>query len=251
VRGISYGIDSASDYQIQILRADLDGIEFELFHCGEKFVIQSSLPLRHNGYNLAAALSVLSEEGFDLRELIPFVKDFPGVSGRMERVDEGQEFHVFVDYAHTPDALFHVLAAAEPFAKHRIISVFGCGGDRDRMKRPLMGKIASQFSDVVILTSDNSRSEDTLEILSQIKFGIDFRGGRVQALELADRAEAIQRAVELAVEGDLVFIFGKGHEEYQIFGATKVPFSDQETARSALRRRCSTFKKLPKFAAEH
>ena len=155
------------------------------------------------------------------------------VPGRFEPVDEGQPYAVLVDYSHTPDSLENALRAARELAEHRVIAVFGAGGDRDRGKRPLMGAIAAREADVAIVTSDNPRSEDPDAIIAEIVAGIDDRAG----VEVdADRRAAIRRAVELAEPGDVLVIAGKGHEQGQEFaGGRKEPFDDVAVAREALR----------------
>ncbi|HLM36367.1 MAG TPA: UDP-N-acetylmuramoyl-L-alanyl-D-glutamate--2,6-diaminopimelate ligase [Gaiellaceae bacterium] len=159
------------------------------------------------------------------------VRELRGVPGRFEAVDEGQPFVVLVDYAHTPDSLENVLRTARDLAQNRLICVFGCGGDRDRGKRSLMGRIASELADVAIVTSDNPRSEEPEAIIAEIVAGAE----RVVEVE-ADRGEAIARAIEAAQEGDVVVIAGKGHEQGQQFAARTVPFDDRDVAREALRR---------------
>ena len=150
--------------------------------------------------------------------------------GRFEPVDEGQDFGVLVDYAHTPDSLENVLRTARDLAQNRLICVFGCGGDRDRGKRPLMGRIASELADLAIVTSDNPRSEGPEAIIAEILAGAN--GAEVEP----DRREAIARAIGVADEGDVVVIAGKGHEQGQQFADRTVPFDDREVAREALRR---------------
>ncbi|MBI4000109.1 MAG: UDP-N-acetylmuramoyl-L-alanyl-D-glutamate--2,6-diaminopimelate ligase, partial [Candidatus Omnitrophica bacterium] len=193
----------------------------------------------------------LSEEGYILQDLIPHLADFPGVCGRMEQIEAGQDFHVFVDYAHTPDGLLNVLSSLEELVTKRVISVFGCGGDRDRTKRPIMGEIASRFSDVVILTSDNPRSERPEDVLDEIKKGIKPSRKKIDLRVVPNRNEAIRQAIEIAATDDLVLIFGKGHEDYQIFGNHKIPFRDQEVARHWLREKCSHSAKSQKLAVEN
>jgi UDP-N-acetylmuramoyl-L-alanyl-D-glutamate--2,6-diaminopimelate ligase len=239
----SFGIDRASDYSASKIHLSWQGIEFELSAKGRRFPVFVPLILRHNVYNVLAALSVVSEEGFPLPEMAANLADFPGVPGRMERLDEGQDFHVFVDYAHTPDGLLNVLSSLEGLVKGRVISVFGCGGDRDSGKRPLMGEIASRFSDLVVLTSDNSRSERPGDILAQIKAGIDKAPKKTQVMVLPDRKEAIGQAIEMAEPGDVILIFGKGHENYQMIGEERIPFQDQEVARYWLKKKCSPLMK--------
>ena len=247
---VSYGLEKPCNYFAREIQLGWNGLDFVLARNDSRFEVRAPLMLRHNVYNVLAALSAVSEEGFPLKGLIPYLAHFPGVAGRMERIDEGQDFHVFVDYAHTPDGLFNVLSSLEGLSRNRVISVFGCGGDRDRVKRPMMGEIASRFSDMVILTSDNPRSEKAEDILGEIRKGISGSRKKTQLAVLPDRTEAIRYAVELAETGDALFIFGKGHENYQIIGNEKIPFSDQNVARHWLRVRCSHSMKSQKLAVE-
>jgi UDP-N-acetylmuramoyl-L-alanyl-D-glutamate--2,6-diaminopimelate ligase len=172
------------------------------------------------------------------------------VPGRLEKVDAGQPFGVVVDYAHTEDALTRLLEAARELAGRRIITVFGCGGDRDRTKRPKMGAAALRGSDVVIVTSDNPRSEDPLAIIAEIESGMTpgvkrdsldtfsrEPGGKKTYTVIPDRRDAIAAAVSIAREGDVVVLAGKGHEDYQIIGSTRTHFDDREVARDAIRKR--------------
>ncbi len=232
---VSYGANNSRDYLARKIQPSLSNLSFELVHGGKSLQVTAPLILRHNVYNILAALSTVSEEGFPLKDLISALAHFSGVPGRMERIDEGQDFQVFVDYAHTPDGLYNVLSSLGGISKNRVISVFGCGGDRDREKRPMMGEIASRFSDIVILTSDNPRSEVPEDILEEIRRGINGNQKKAELLVKIDRKEAIRQAIELAETDDLVFIFGKGHEDYQIVGKEKIPFSDQKVARHWLR----------------
>jgi UDP-N-acetylmuramoyl-L-alanyl-D-glutamate--2,6-diaminopimelate ligase len=165
------------------------------------------------------------------------VASLTNVPGRFERVSAGQDFTVVVDYAHTEDALLRLLTAAQALKSRRIITVFGCGGDRDRGKRPKMGRVAVEHSDVVVLTSDNPRTEDPLAILREVETGVrEALKGRpdVEYHLIADRRDAIVAAVRLAQAGDIVLIAGKGHEDYQILGTNKVHFDDREVAREAI-----------------
>ena len=157
------------------------------------------------------------------------------VAGRFELVDEGQDFSVIVDYAHTPDGLENILKTAREITTQRIITVFGCGGDRDRTKRPIMGKIATELSDIVIATSDNPRTEEPEFILSEIEAGILPVLGAKSYEKITERYEAIKKAIKLAQKDDIVIIAGKGHENYQILKNETIHFDDRETAGELLR----------------
>ena len=187
----------------------------------------------YNLANVLAAVGCALHLGMDLDSIIAAVANFPGVPGRMEQVkiSDTQQISVIVDYAHTPDSLENLLKAARPFISGQMICVFGCGGDRDRTKRPLMGKIASDLADQVIVTSDNPRTENPETILTDVVAGIP---GDRPIQVIADRAEAISKAIREAKPGDGVLIAGKGHEDYQIIGTEKIHFDDREQARTAL-----------------
>jgi UDP-N-acetylmuramoyl-L-alanyl-D-glutamate--2,6-diaminopimelate ligase len=201
------------------LRPDvLDGIELKLKG-------------RFNVENALAAMASARLVGIDEEAVTRGLEALDGVPGRFETVDEGQPFTVVVDYAHTPDSLENVLTTARELAAGRVICVFGCGGDRDREKRPMMGRIATDLADVPIVTSDNPRSEDPRAIIDEIVAGTD---GELEIVP--DRRQAIARAMEAAAAGDVVLIAGKGHEQGQQFGDRTVPFDDREVAREALRR---------------
>jgi UDP-N-acetylmuramoyl-L-alanyl-D-glutamate--2,6-diaminopimelate ligase len=191
----------------------------------------SRLQGRFNQENALAAVAVAQLLGVPEAAVVQGLADAPSVPGRFESVDEGQPFSVIVDYAHTPDSLTNVLRTARELTSGRLICVFGCGGDRDRGKRPEMGRIAAELSDVPIVTSDNPRSEDPLAIIDEILAGMD-----PEPEVEPDRRAAIARAVGLAHEGDVVVIAGKGHEQGQEFADRKLPFDDREVAREALRR---------------
>jgi UDP-N-acetylmuramoyl-L-alanyl-D-glutamate--2,6-diaminopimelate ligase len=187
---------------------------------------------RFNVENALGALAAGRLLGVDEEAIVRGLEAVPGVPGRFESVDEGQPFEVVVDYSHTPDSLENVLRAARELTEGRVICVFGCGGDRDRGKRPVMGGIASRLADVQIVTSDNPRSEEPEAIIGEIVVGME-PGAEIDP----DRRSAIARAIELAEPGDVVVIAGKGHEQGQEFKAgRKVPFDDREVAREALRR---------------
>ena len=194
-----------------------------------------SLPLvgKYNVSNMLAAVGTALHLGIDLGQIVRDLPEFAGVPGRMEKVDvtSEEELTVIVDYAHTPDSLENVLKATRPFVSGDLICVFGCGGDRDRTKRPLMGGIAARLSDKAVVTSDNPRTEDPDQILKDILEGID---PKTSPLVICDRSVAIRRAIMEAKPGDGVVIAGKGHEDYQILGTEKIHFDDREQARAAL-----------------
>jgi UDP-N-acetylmuramoyl-L-alanyl-D-glutamate--2,6-diaminopimelate ligase len=195
----------------------------------------SPLVGQYNLENLLAAVATALHLGLNLDLVANTIPEFPGVPGRMERVlNPQQDISVIVDYAHTPDSLENLLKAARPFIPGKMICVFGCGGDRDRTKRPKMGKIAAELADLVVVTSDNPRTEDPEKILQDILAGIP---DILQPIVISDRATAIQTAILQAQPGDGVLLAGKGHEDYQILGTEKIHFDDREEAQKALQQR--------------
>jgi UDP-N-acetylmuramoyl-L-alanyl-D-glutamate--2,6-diaminopimelate ligase len=190
---------------------------------------------QHNLANILGAAGGCLHLGVTREQVEAGVRDLGAVPGRFEKVEAGQPFGVVVDYAHTPDALERVLTFAREFAAGRVIAVFGCGGDRDRGKRPLMGEAAARLSDLVFVTSDNPRSEDPLTILAEIEVGVKkVSGGFERHVTMQDRREAIASALARAQPGDLVVIAGKGHETYQILRDRTLPFDDRVIVREAL-----------------
>jgi UDP-N-acetylmuramoyl-L-alanyl-D-glutamate--2,6-diaminopimelate ligase len=204
-----------------------------------EFPVRLRLGGLFNVYNSLAAMGAARALGIEWETIVAALTTASGVPGRFESVDTGQDFSVIVDYAHSPDGLENVLRAGRALKPARLIVVFGCGGDRDRGKRPIMGRLAAELADYCIVTSDNPRSEDPLSILDQIVAGIPAGTQAVVEREV-DRRMAIQRAVTAARPGDLVIIAGKGHEDYQIFADRTVHFDDREEARKALDARLST-----------
>ena len=201
-----------------------------------EIAFNSPLVGQFNLANLLAAVGTVLHLGVDLQTITQKLAQFVGVPGRMERVQVSpeQDISVIVDYAHTPDSLENLLKASRPFISGKMICVFGCGGDRDRTKRPLMGKIAAQLADVAVVTSDNPRTEDPQRILDDVLAGIPTS---VKPIVNVDRADAIAQAIQNAQPGDGVLIAGKGHEDYQILGTEKIHFDDREQAREALAKR--------------
>jgi len=233
-RTITYGVGSPeAEVRGKAVRFDTTGAALEVVHEGRRTPVRLQLAGRFNVLNALAAIAGGLGLGVDVPASAQAVAQVRAIPGRFERIEEGQEFGVIVDYAHTPDALENVLQAARELRPRRLICVFGCGGDRDRGKRPLMGKVVSELADLPIVTSDNPRSENPHAIMDDILAGIGERA----ALTEPDRAAAIGQAVRLAEPGDLVLIAGKGHETHQTFADRTVPFDDREVARVALRER--------------
>lgn len=235
----TYALKTRADLRAEAVRLSLQGTTFTAATPVGNIPIESHLVGEHNVYNLLAAIGVALHEGATSSQIREAVARVMNVPGRFERVMAGQPFTVAVDYAHTEDALVRLLTAAETLKSGRIITVFGCGGDRDRGKRPKMGEAAVRYSDVVILTSDNPRTENPLSILEQVEVGVIQalrQRPHVQYRKVPDRREAIEEAVREARSGDIVLIAGKGHEDYQIIGTKKVHFDDREVARNAIER---------------
>ncbi|HEY3021333.1 MAG TPA: UDP-N-acetylmuramoyl-L-alanyl-D-glutamate--2,6-diaminopimelate ligase [Solirubrobacteraceae bacterium] len=229
-RGITVAIDADADLRAHDLHMTLTGADFAV----DGLRLRSPLPGRFNVANVLGAVAVARALGVDDQTIERALPHAAPVPGRFQPVDEGQGFAVLVDYAHTPDSLENVLRAARELAHGRVIVTFGAGGDRDRGKRPLMGAIAARLADEVVVTSDNPRSEDPEVIVAQIMGGIERDDVRVEL----DRRGAIEGAIALAADGDVVVIAGKGHEQGQEFaGGHKVPFDDATVAREALRAR--------------
>jgi UDP-N-acetylmuramoyl-L-alanyl-D-glutamate--2,6-diaminopimelate ligase len=233
---ITYGVDSG-DFHAKDLNIASTGTRFQMVTPSGELPIWSPLLGRVNVFNLISAAAAAYARNVEPRAIIDAVYKLDRVAGRFERVDAGQPFTVIVDYAHSDDALRNLTAAAKDFLAQRggagrIITVFGCGGDRDRSKRPLMGGAAGAGSDFVILTSDNPRSEKPLDIMNDALPGLQ-RSGTPYTLE-PDRRQAIALAVHEAQPGDIVLIAGKGHEKIQVTSAGTVPFDDIEESRKAL-----------------
>jgi UDP-N-acetylmuramoyl-L-alanyl-D-glutamate--2,6-diaminopimelate ligase len=227
---------AAADLGARGVAFDASGSRFLCLSPEGEIEVETPLPGDFNVSNALAALSVAYALGLDLREAAAALGSAEQVPGRFESIDEGQPFGVVVDYAHTPDSLENLLAAARRITDGRLISVFGCGGDRDREKRPLMGRAGAELSDVAVVTSDNPRSEDPAAIIEQIQAGIPGEA-HAEVVVQQDRREAIALALGRAAEGDTVVIAGKGHEQGQEFeNGRKVPFDDRDVAREELRK---------------
>ncbi len=242
---MTYALDAEADITTRDRSFGLDGLRFTALTPPGEIEINSPLVGRPHAYNVLCAIGVGLALGFDRETIARGVNQCRGVAGRFERVSaNGDDITVVVDYAHTPDALANVLRTvrdaqenqAEPGRKGRLVTVFGCGGDRDRTKRPLMGEEVARRSDFVIATSDNPRSEDPLLILNDIRVGLARAGqsGDKPYELIVDRREAIFRAITQARPGDVVLVAGKGHETYQILATGRIHFDDREVAREAL-----------------
>lgn len=232
---ITYGINSEATLKAQNVEIKASGANFDIDYNGQKTHFALKVTGMFNVYNILGVIGVALAEKIDMTTIKRTLEGFKAVTGRFELVREGQDFSVIVDYAHTPDGLENVLKTAREIAKKRLIVVFGCGGDRDRTKRPIMGRIAAQLADVVIATSDNPRTEDPEFILSEVEAGVlPALHGNVHE-KITDRRTAIFRAVELAKTDDIVLIAGKGHENYQILKTGTIHFDDKEVAIEAIR----------------
>ena len=234
VPAVKFGLSQQADFRASDIRVSMQGTQFKMAARGRTFLVHIPLIGRFNVFNTMAALAAAWSLGLNLREAVAGMARAPQVPGRMQNVAEGKSFRVFVDYAHTPDALENALKTLRDLQPRRLISVFGCGGDRDRTKRPKMGAVSEALSDWTILTSDNPRSEDPESILADIRTGM--RG--TSAESITERRTAIEKAIGLAGSGDIVLIAGKGHEQGQIIaGAAVLPFDDVKEAQRALRDR--------------
>lgn len=228
----TYGIDNKSDFMAKDIKSDSDGVSYRLITPTYEEVIFVPVPGMFTVYNTLAVIAACYNLGIDKSIYKEGLRITNGVSGRFETVPNDRGMSVIVDYAHTPDALENVLKTSKEFAKGRVISVFGCGGDRDSEKRPLMGEIGQKYSDICFLTSDNPRTEDPHAIIEDVLKGIDKNIDNY--IVVVDRKEAIEKAISLGKEGDVVIITGKGHEDYQVIGTTKHHFDDKEVAREFL-----------------
>jgi len=234
VRQISYGINNPAAVRASGVEITARGSKFTVVYDGGEMEVRTRLAGLFNVYNSLAAIAFAVGKGIEPQVIQSALVKVQGVPGRFEAVDEGQDYTVIVDYAHTPDGLENILKTARQIAGRRIITVFGAGGDRDRTKRPLMGGIAAELSDYSIVTSDNPRSEDPLAIIEDILVGVRKHKNAAYAV-VPDRREAIRHAIDLATRDDMVIIAGKGHEDYQIIKGKVYPFDDRLVARECIR----------------
>jgi UDP-N-acetylmuramoyl-L-alanyl-D-glutamate--2,6-diaminopimelate ligase len=230
-RVLTYGIDKKSDVMAKDIRFSSRATEFSLCFAGKNIKIKTILAGRYNIYNILAAAAWALSQNLSAAVIKKTIADFKNVPGRLERVAQAKGRDIFIDYAHTPDALFNVLKTLRPLCKGKMVVVFGCGGERDKLKRPLMGKIATELADLAIITSDNPRSEDPGQIINDIEQGIK----KNNYLLFTDRAEAIRKAVALVCPQDCLLIAGKGHEDYQVLKNKIQKFSDRKAVEKCLK----------------
>ncbi len=231
VKTISFGLNQQADFRAESIRLDATGTHFILVHNGKSYQVNTLLPGNYNVSNVLAAIAIAYGQGFHLEAIIRAVAEFKGVAGRMERVEAGQPFSVFIDYAHTDDALRNALKMLRQITAGRLLVVFGCGGNRDRQKRPLMARAVLDLADNVWITADNPRSEPLEQIFTDIKTGIKTGENPVF---ISDRRHAIGLALDEAKPGDTLLIAGKGHETFQEFADTVIPFDDRQVAQELI-----------------
>jgi len=230
IPSLTFGIENPADLMAQNIRQTGEGVFYDLVYKNVKYPVIYRVPGLFSVYNSLASLAAGISLGMPVESLIEALKKVEGIPGRFELVKNDRDIIVIVDYAHKPDGLKNVLLTIRGFCKGRIITVFGCGGDRDRGKRPIMGKISTELSDYTIITSDNPRSEDPEAIIKEIERGVVGNN----YITITDRREAIRTALMMAKKGDVVLIAGKGHETYQIIGDKKIHFDDREIAKEYL-----------------
>ncbi len=230
---ITYGINSEARVKASGISASKDGSEFTLEIDGKNTRVKTKLVGIYNVYNILAAAGCAYSQNADMAKVAKSIGKFQPAPGRFETISAGQPFTAIVDYAHTPDALENILAAVKALEHGKIITVFGCGGDRDRSKRPLMGEISCRLSNFTVITSDNPRSENPERIALDVEVG--FQRMKCQNYEvIIDRAKAIEKAINMCEKNDILVVAGKGHEDYQIIGDKKIHFSDREVITALL-----------------
>jgi UDP-N-acetylmuramoyl-L-alanyl-D-glutamate--2,6-diaminopimelate ligase len=215
---LSFGATEKSDVWAQLKDDSLNGLRMTIHHAGKRYDVVSRLIGTYNLYNVLAAFTAAAAMGINAESITRGIEALSAVRGRMERVVD----NVFVDFAHTPSALENVLKSARRYTRGRLFVVFGCGGDRDRAKRPRMGEISTRLADQVVITSDNPRSESPLQIIEEIEQGVVQENYKV----ITDRKGAIEYAISTKESDDVVIVAGKGHEEYQLIGDQRIEFDD-------------------------
>lgn len=229
---ITYGTHDEAEAKIDYVKLYKKGSEATVVIDHQtKLNLATALPGKYNVYNMTAAAAVAYLLGLKLTDIVEGVANLEGVPGRFERVVEGLGYDVVVDYAHTPDAMEKLLEAAKAITSNRVILVFGATGDRDKGKRPIMGEIAARMADRIILTDDESYSEDPQTIRDEVMAGIESAGGEAKTTELGDRRQAIEKALSVAKKGDIVLITGMGHEQFRIVDGKRLPWNDGDVVR--------------------
>lgn len=233
-RYVSYGVNADADYRAENVKLSPDGSVFDLLHGGNRYAVKTNLVALYNIYNLLGAIAGMHETGMAIEEMLPHLMEISQIEGRMENIAEGQDFHVIVDYAHTPDGFEKVFQYGQEIAKgKKIYSVFGCAGKRDKVKRKVLGQIAGKYCDKVFVTEEDPRDERAEDIAAMIMSGIP----EDKAVFIADRYEAIEAAVGTAESGDCVLILGKGDESYMYYEHGRGPWmGDNEAAKKALKK---------------
>ena len=231
--GLTYSAKGKADLYASKILMDVSGVAYQLNYCGKTAQIKVSTPGLFTVHNTLCAAGILLAAGFTFDQVAKGLNQIPKVAGRAEIITEGLPFDVMLDYAHTPDALENILTTIRTYAKGRVVTLFGCGGDRDRTKRPKMAAAAAKFSDFLIVTSDNPRTEDPAAIIKDILVGLE--GQKVPYAVIENRKEAIGYAIQNAQKDDLILLAGKGHEDYQIIGKEKFPFDEKEIVKEYLK----------------
>ena len=232
---ITYGQSSEAEARIDNVKLYRKGTEVTMtIDHQTKLELATALPGEYNAYNLAAAVSAAYLLNVGIKDIVEGVANLEGIPGRFDRIEEGQPFDVIVDYAHTPDGYEKLLDTAKKITKNRVILVFGSCGDRDKAKRPIMGEIAARKADRIFLTDEESYNEDPQQIRDQIFAGIEQAGGAAKTMEIADRKEAIKKALSVATKGDTVLITGMGHEVYRMVNGKQIPWNDAQVVRDLL-----------------
>jgi UDP-N-acetylmuramoyl-L-alanyl-D-glutamate--2,6-diaminopimelate ligase len=237
----SYGFSAGSTFRIRDWKSTAQGSNLVIRYEGRDIKIKTPLLARYNAYNMCGAFAAATIAGIDRNAILQGIENMKQVPGRLEKIEHGQPFLIFIDYAHTEDALRQVLTTVRPYTKERLIVLFGCGGERDKGKRPLMGRAAGELADEIILTSDNPRSENPNTIIQQIKAGVE-KSGNTNLHLIPDRRKAIEFALNLAAPSDTLLLAGKGHETYQVIGKEKQHFDEREILKELLQPQMDTNK---------
>lgn len=228
---LTFGVDTKADLMAENISISAEGTAFDMLWLGKRYPVRLHTPGRFSVYNALGTAGACLLLGISPEEIAAGLAENPGISGRFQAVRSRKGCQAVIDYAHTPDGLENVLNTAREFVKGKVIAVFGCGGDRDKTKRPIMGEIGGRLADYCIITSDNPRTEDPLAILADVEIGVKRTDCPYE--KIADRRAAIQKAAAMAGEGDVILIAGKGHETYQIFAEKTIHFDDMEEIRRA------------------